>query len=813
VLIGTSEYADKNLPDVPPIETTIDELAAALTDLDYGQAPWDSQHCVTLVNEGDLREVGRRLGTAAEEATDLLLVYYAGRGLLDKRNRSLHLGLVDSDPRRPGFNSLEYAKLRDTVLDSHAAMKVIVLDCHLPDGAIDQLDVKDAYVLASSFQDKISGIRPGDIHTTFSRHLITLIREGVQGGPGLLRIEDIYYYLLDRMQRDGLPQPQNRGTSNVDGPLAVIRNRANLPMPRPVTDRRRTVGLVIAPQKPRAPEKTEPKPEPRTAPPPLPMRLPALSAKPEPTSAPKPAPKSAPVPVPAPAPKPAASVVPASSESAPRHQWFDEWMLDWVADNADRLAEHVPGVAAELLTKAIDSIDPGTERYAWFASRLAQVLFRIGDLEQAQDLANIAIEYTSDPDLLVHIHSTLAQCQGIAGSAEDALSALGKALGSPGLTLRHRARLLVPAARTHLHLGEFTRATEVASDALKAAGDADDTWAKGWALHVLATTHHLQGDLAGALPAYDRALEVAQSDPALTDLKLLSQLNKAATLGNLSRYDEALSMAMQARSLADQVGTVIRLAQARSLLGELFYETGQWDDALTEATSVDESLKEPATACVDLATAAAINFHRGSPEAARRFLTAAETQSGRLGQRFIAPLALARSLDWELTGDRAQALAALTAGLDGGTEEVGEIDFMLPDAVRLALLADDDATAERLTVQAVELADGSQVPHRQANELYCRGLTSSDAEKLLAAAARYEDAQRPLYKAKALEAAATVFTEDSDEDGQDRGREARIRSVETYEFVGASADAARVRGTNTGAGIPRQLSDAAKSPS
>ena len=72
----------------------------------------------------------------------------------------------------------------------------------------------------------------------------------------------------------------------------------------------------------------------------------------------------------------------------------------------------------------------------------------------------------------------------------------------------------------------------------------------------------IRGDLVDALPLYDRALSVAETDPALTDLGLLLQLNKAITLLSLDRCDEALATAERARHLADQVGTAIRLAQA-----------------------------------------------------------------------------------------------------------------------------------------------------------------------------------------------------------------------------------------------------------
>ena len=100
--------------------------------------------------------------------------------------------------------------------------------------------------------------------------------------------------------------------------------------------------------------------------------------------------------------------------------------------------------------------------------------------------------------------------------------------------------------------------------------------------------------MTDALPLFDRALAVTQADPALTDLRLLLQINKAVTLGNLDRYEEALAAAGQARHLADQVGTAIRLAQAHGALGQLLFETGRWDDALAEVEILPEDLKEPA---------------------------------------------------------------------------------------------------------------------------------------------------------------------------------------------------------------------------
>jgi DNA-binding CsgD family transcriptional regulator len=478
----------------------------------------------------------------------------------------------------------------------------------------------------------------------------------------------------------------------------------------------------------------------------------------------------------------------------------EEWMLDWLARTADLLVSQAPGVAAELLTRAAASSPADSARFGWLASRLADALYRLGDRAAAEQVASRALDHAAEPDLLVDLHWTLAQCRMLAGESAESLATLDRALASPGISARHRARLLVLAARTHSNLGELGTAGEVAAGALAAASEAGDNWAMGWALHVLALVTSVQGRMADALPLFDRALTVTQADPALTDLRLLLQINKAVTLGDLDRYEEALATAGQARHVADQVGTTFRLSQAHGALGQLLFQTGRWDEALAEVEIVPEDLKEPAAVCCDLGIAAVIGFHRGEADKARGHLAAAARHAEQLGHRLIGLLVLARSLDFEQVGALPEALAALTEAFDGNKEAVEEIEDLLPDAVRLATETGELGTAQALADQAAALAAESEIPHRQANVLYCRGLLDHDAAGLLAAAERYDDAGRPLLRAKALEAAAGIFV-----DGGDRGRarEAFTQAVEVYTGLGAAADVSRVQATFRAHGIRR----------
>jgi DNA-binding CsgD family transcriptional regulator len=213
-----------------------------------------------------------------------------------------------------------------------------------------------------------------------------------------------------------------------------------------------------------------------------------------------------------------------------------------------------------------------------------------------------------------------------------------------------------------------------------------------------------------------------------------------------------------------------------------------------------EDLREPAVACSDLGIAAVISFHRGEIGTARRHLAAAASHAKRIGHRLITSLALARSLDREHDGVLPEALAALTDAFGGNTEEVEEIEDLFADAVRLATAIGDVGRAQALAGHATTLAAESEIPHRQGNALYCRGLLDHDGPGLLAAAERYDHADRPLLRAKALEAAAGHFI-DADDRGQ--ARAAFTTAVEVYTSLDAAADVARLQAAFRAHGIRR----------
>lgn len=478
---------------------------------------------------------------------------------------------------------------------------------------------------------------------------------------------------------------------------------------------------------------------------------------------------------------------------------MDDWILRWLGRTAPLLAGQAPRAAAALLRQAVARSPAGSAEHDGLVCRLAEALYRVGDAAEAEQVASRGLATTVDSDLLVDLHWTLAQCRTQAGQFPESLSTLNQALALPGVSARNRARLLVAIARTHGELGQIELADQVARMALAEATEAGDDWAVGWALHVLIYTAAMRGRIADALPLYDRALAVTQAEPALTDLRLLLQINKAVTLGDLDQYDRAFAAAREAQQVAARAGLTVRNAQAHCCLGQLLFHTGRWDDALTEVGVIQEVTKDPGVACCDHGVAAVICFHRGDTSAARQHLAAAAPHAGRIGDRVVGTLALARSEDLEQEGALTEALDVLT-GFADHAEELDEVEDLLVDGVRLATTIGDTAAARILADRAGAMADDTEIPHRQATAWHCRGLVDRDPARLLRAADRYQDASRPLPRAKALEAAAGALVDKGD---RDPARAAFSRAIDLYTSLGATRDLARLQARFRAHGIRR----------
>jgi hypothetical protein len=96
ILIGTSRY--EHLPSLPAVDNNLLEMAEALCAGQIWGIPADNLAIVAgPVTMADMLDPVIK---AADEATDTLVLYYAGHGIPDPRRGELQLCLAGTDPRR-----------------------------------------------------------------------------------------------------------------------------------------------------------------------------------------------------------------------------------------------------------------------------------------------------------------------------------------------------------------------------------------------------------------------------------------------------------------------------------------------------------------------------------------------------------------------------------------------------------------------------------------------------------------------------------------------------------------------------------------
>ncbi|WP_406279630.1 caspase family protein [Embleya sp. NBC_00896] len=243
VLVGTHDYAA--LEQLPAVRRNLEELSRLLRDPRYWGLP--AENCVVLEQPGSADAVLDVLSHAAEEATDTLLVYFAGHGLVDHLDDSFHLALAHTRPDRI-YTALRYEDVRRVFRapSTRAPRKVLIMDCcfsgramHGAMGAPDraaQVAVLGTSVLTATAETRRAAAPPGEEFTAFTGELIKCVTEGVENDSELVDMGSLYLELYRRLAAQGreLPQQSNRNTA---AGICVLRNAARVPVLDPVPAR------------------------------------------------------------------------------------------------------------------------------------------------------------------------------------------------------------------------------------------------------------------------------------------------------------------------------------------------------------------------------------------------------------------------------------------------------------------------------------------------------------------------------------------------------------------------------------------------
>lgn len=189
VLFGSATFP--GLPWLPAAPRNLDALRHTLADTATGVFG----RCVRVPDSASAAETGAALHAAASAATDVLLVYYTGFGVLDDRGR-LCLAVADS-------SAVVMAHVRDELAASPAAVRVLILDARLPARAIDQTDVDGTYVLTTTATTVRALGPPGEAHTAFTAALLSALDRP-------LTLDEIHARIDTDLTGRDLPRPRRR---------------------------------------------------------------------------------------------------------------------------------------------------------------------------------------------------------------------------------------------------------------------------------------------------------------------------------------------------------------------------------------------------------------------------------------------------------------------------------------------------------------------------------------------------------------------------------------------------------------------------
>jgi DNA-binding CsgD family transcriptional regulator len=468
----------------------------------------------------------------------------------------------------------------------------------------------------------------------------------------------------------------------------------------------------------------------------------------------------------------------------------DRWVRDWLVEAAPILAYRAPAVTGDLLRRALVQVANDDQDRELLETVLVQVEFLLLHDEEVERVGRRLLASTRDPDRAAEITWLVAYTVMRTARPGDAALMVEQALARPGLSEVRAARLNALYAMTLVGTDRLEEALKVAEQALASARATGDRLAAGYALQTLIWHVYGAKDYAGVVDRIDEALEVIGDDPATIDLHLLLLMNRFAMLDTLDRRAEALATAQQALALGERAGTP-RLAEIRSNLAALYFDTGQWDEATAQLETAFAAAEPEIHRVMARGLAALIAGHRDDSAALDEHLTALKEipVSDVAWGKPVAEAFLARALAAERAGQPDEAQAVLAEYLDPGFAKPSgdRNEVVLPMLTRLAVTAGHNDIAAKAYADAQASEGENTVAH-------CRGLVESDPAALMTVAKAHLPADRPLYCALALEDAAVVYA------GRAELKEARAaftEAVRLYEALDASWDlrraAARLR--------------------
>ncbi|MFB9185895.1 caspase family protein [Dactylosporangium sucinum] len=233
VLVGAAAY--EHLEQLPAVPANLRALHELLTDpAVWGLPP---EHCVVVEDPASTDAIRDALHEAGRDASDALVFYYAGHGVVDPDGLDLYL----TTPRtslEPMHAAVRYDDVRRLVASARCGAKVVLLDCCYSGLAlagamgdatqvVDRVSIDASYVMTATAETRLALAPPGEPYTAFTGELVGVLRNGLPNAAELLEMGGIYWQLVRNLTDKQRPTPQARAR-NLGHTIAIARNRGRV---------------------------------------------------------------------------------------------------------------------------------------------------------------------------------------------------------------------------------------------------------------------------------------------------------------------------------------------------------------------------------------------------------------------------------------------------------------------------------------------------------------------------------------------------------------------------------------------------------
>jgi DNA-binding CsgD family transcriptional regulator len=480
----------------------------------------------------------------------------------------------------------------------------------------------------------------------------------------------------------------------------------------------------------------------------------------------------------------------------------DAQAIAWLHQAARALGPRAPGVAADILGRVLELMDPSDPGRDAVLADMAMSLMWSGRVREAEDVCRSVLGRSHDPSTEGTLRLCLAQTLIAASRLEETLQEVDAATSSAALSETERLRFWAYASTARWLSGDLEGAVTTASKTLDIARETGDDLSTCIALSSLAIVALFNGRFDEALDLSAEAVHLADEGSAPEAHGFLLHLFRGAILMTVDRLDDAFDALRHGLQVSEEVGARWNLPLYHWTLSIARYWAGDWDSALAELEAGLELSAQIGTRhrTVGYAVEAFIAIHRDDLERAERAVRLAEEEVAAWGAQFLVDWVLwARALLLESAGRMDEAFAMISSAWELVTamDFVTEKPLLGADVVRLSL-----ATGNRVRAEAVWNAlsplEATPVAALRAAVSRARGLLRDDRHTLDLAVRTLREGSRPLDLAMALEDAGEAHGRAGDLEA------ARVRfdeAIEAYERLQAAHDAARAQARARAVGL------------